>query len=57
MVAWQSDKLESKNILKFFSHFFLFLVHLVERKQAIHAELCKFAVGQSFLPVCIAVSW
>jgi len=32
-VAWQSDKLESANFLKFCNHIFAFLVHPVGKQQ------------------------
>jgi len=51
MLAWQSDKLESANFLKFHTHIFWRFLY------GICAGLCKFAAGYRFLPVCIAFDW
>jgi len=47
-VAWQSDKLESANFLKFEIlqlYFLAFLVHPARKQLAIRAELWKFVAG------------
>jgi len=52
-VAWQSDKHESANFLKFCKRIFAFLAHPVGKQLAIRAGLCNLL----FLPVYIAFDW